>query len=1581
MKKVLFIATLFLSLFTSFGQVTIWSEDFESYALDTGVKGSGTVNSGDYPSGVTKWTLDVTDSHFTAATDFFMTQSYNSSKQLCVRDSNGYPDSNGIVYWYSESIDISIYTNVSVEMDIVEDGDLENTDFYRVQYRIDGGTWTTFTTAGYDDDDFGSAHPEQTGLSGSTLEIRIKTRTTAGSEYIYFDNIVVKGTLSGIISVQSGNWSDTNTWDGGVVPTSSDNAIIDAGHTVTMDNSTYAIRDAGTTTTVQPGGILATSVTYTNNGTTTVKGSFQLNAGGWATGNDLEYGSDGTLIFNTAYTANSGSYWPTTNGPVNVTVSGGDLTLGFDRTVTGTFKTSAGVKRSGSETLTLEGVAEIDAGGWFDFEPLYGSSSTLLYNVNGDYGRYKEWNSTTAGAPGYPYNVQLSNNTNLNPGANGGTGIAWEIGGNLTIDAGSGFYMDWGTDDMTQPITVKGDVIINGGLSLSDSSGGDLYVEGNWTNTGTFAPKGRLVKFSGSSAQSIIGATTFDYLTIDNTSGLTLNNPVTINQNLDFTNGQITLGNDLTIESGATITNYNGSNYFVVGGNGKLTRKGVGNTDTDFPVGLNASDYTPITLNNTSGISDLSVNLNGGITNPVHDDTRIVTLEWQVTSSAATTATVKPTWKSNYEAANFTNTGNGELGNYTTKYDIYAVTLNTDNTTATGVSLQSGLNYIVVGDENSILNPQEIDIRGNDVSIANGDTSPSQIDWTDFRHVRVAGNTSVSRTFTIYNTGDKDLHLTGTSDLVTISGANASDFTVTQQPSNSTVTGGGSVDFKIDFNPSDYGVRTAKVSIANDDSDENPYTFDIQGTGADYTDCAGIDYIQDFESTPAEPELQVTYQSGHLLDSSGITDSLYPQGENYYASPSNALYIHGDYGGTLEFASVDTRNYQDVSFTVRLAAFSSTSGNGMDGPDYVTVLVSTDDGANYTEEIKVKGNNNAKWSFDTGTGLAQVKYDGNGTPLVYQPAGGGYRTSDGYSTIRIRNLPKVEKLRIKIWTSENSDKEYWMIDDAKLIGRKATVWDGTAWNSGAPTKIKKAVINGDYDASSDGGSIHTCECEIRPGKSLTVTDGTNLLVETDIINFGSLLITNEGSLVQRKSDALIAGEGSYELDKTSLSVDEETDYVYWSSPLNSNNFTLGEIVNNAWRYYKFDPAVSSGLYPGWVQLSSNDIVERGMGYAISAPNGTNSSTTLNANFVKDHDPFNNGDIAVNIYKKGTNPGDDLNYNLLGNPYPSAIDFNALVNDPDNSDVDGSYYLWTNCAGLLNGQHQSSGYTVYSASGTATAACNNSSNPTAGQYIATGQGFFIEANTDNSTLTFKNKHRVIYHNNNFVNRPNTSNQVAWLNMTDDTGNFNQIAVGFYPGATTGYDRLYDAHTMNDGTDFALYSVSGNHKLVINGLSDTNIDGITVPLTVEVTTASNLTIALDHQNGLDNYDIYLIDNGTQNTVNLKTNDYTFNLPAGIYEGRFELVFNSVTGVEDKTLPDTAVLLSQLHGVFTLRSMLDNEQLQEVRVYDINGRTLFERTGINSQEMQVDLSNLPNGSVVFFKVLTASQKSVVKKAVKLK
>ncbi len=109
------------------------------------------------------------------------------------------------------------------------------------------------------------------------------------------------------------------------------------------------------------------------------------------------------------------------------------------------------------------------------------------------------------------------------------------------------------------------------------------------------------------------------------------------------------------------------------------------------------------------------------------------------------------------------------------------------------------------------------------VEIVSGDATPASADGTLFDAVAVASGTT-TRTFRIRNAGGKVLTL----------GANAvsagGDFTISTQPP-STVPVNDFATFVVTFDPTAGGTRTATVSIANDDADENPYTFAISGEG------------------------------------------------------------------------------------------------------------------------------------------------------------------------------------------------------------------------------------------------------------------------------------------------------------------------------------------------------------------------------------------------------------------------------------------------------------------------------------------------------------------------------------------------------------------------------------------------------------------------------------------------------------------------------------------------------------------------------------------------------------------------------
>lgn len=84
----------------------------------------------------------------------------------------------------------------------------------------------------------------------------------------------------------------------------------------------------------------------------------------------------------------------------------------------------------------------------------------------------------------------------------------------------------------------------------------------------------------------------------------------------------------------------------------------------------------------------------------------------------------------------------------------------------------------------------------------------------------------IARTFTIRNVGNAALNSLN----VTVDGANSSDFVVTTQPDPS-IAQGGSDTFVVTFTPSVGGARTARLQIASNDSDENPFNINLSGSG------------------------------------------------------------------------------------------------------------------------------------------------------------------------------------------------------------------------------------------------------------------------------------------------------------------------------------------------------------------------------------------------------------------------------------------------------------------------------------------------------------------------------------------------------------------------------------------------------------------------------------------------------------------------------------------------------------------------------------------------------------------------------
>lgn len=407
-------------------------------------------------------------------------------------------------------------------------------------------------------------------------------------------------TFSGLTTVNGGTLNLNRT--GGTTLPIGNSLVVGSGATVIV-STTQELNNV----TVDAGGTLIVAATLTISGTATINGNFQINQGGFANttgGGTWTYGSSAKLVYNN--TALYGpidaghTYWPATNGPRKVTVqNSGGINMGLSRTVADSFQTAAGVQGT---ALNLDGIAQINAGGFFSTTPVYGSSSTLVYNSGGTYGRGGELTTGT----GIPANITINSGSSLDYG-NGATGTARTITGNLTV--AGGFFMDFGSNDMTQALTVNGNVTISGTLSLSDASGGDIQVGGNWTNTGTFNPKSRAVFFINSTGSLIsgTGGANFDFLIINKTGGAaaTLASNATVNNTLTLTAGNLSIAaNTLTLNAAVSRTA-----GFLAGGNtSNLTIGGTAGSLHFDNTGTN--NYLKAFTINTGASATLATNLN-----------------------------------------------------------------------------------------------------------------------------------------------------------------------------------------------------------------------------------------------------------------------------------------------------------------------------------------------------------------------------------------------------------------------------------------------------------------------------------------------------------------------------------------------------------------------------------------------------------------------------------------------------------------------------------------------------------------------------------------------------------------------------------------------------------------------------------------------------------------------------------------------------------------------------------------------------------------------------------------------------------
>ncbi|RYE20467.1 MAG: choice-of-anchor D domain-containing protein, partial [Sphingobacteriales bacterium] len=146
-------------------------------------------------------------------------------------------------------------------------------------------------------------------------------------------------------------------------------------------------------------------------------------------------------------------------------------------------------------------------------------------------------------------------------------------------------------------------------------------------------------------------------------------------------------------------------------------------------------------------------------------------------------------------------------------------TLNNFALTGTNSNWVSESNNILINCAASFPN---IKVEGNNICIASGDNAPATADNTDFGN---AGGTGITKTFVVHNTGTATLNIGS----IAFTGTHNSMFTVNTAPT--TIAAGATGNLIINFLPVGNGLKTATITINNNDADEAVYSFALQGTG------------------------------------------------------------------------------------------------------------------------------------------------------------------------------------------------------------------------------------------------------------------------------------------------------------------------------------------------------------------------------------------------------------------------------------------------------------------------------------------------------------------------------------------------------------------------------------------------------------------------------------------------------------------------------------------------------------------------------------------------------------------------------
>ncbi|WP_338732446.1 InlB B-repeat-containing protein [Mangrovimonas cancribranchiae] len=1604
-KKYAFSLIAFLSLIVSgFGQ--IYHEDF------TGQSGKGAT--GPTPtidlSGVT-WSIDISSSILSANTDWFRVENEVFEAR----------DIDGDAIWYSPSINISAYTNVYFSLDASENGTMESGDIFDTEYRIDGGAWITAETNGNLNDDFTNATVSQIGLTGTTLEIRVIINNNASAEYHRLDNIIVDGTPTSDNTITVTQATGGTITPGTIGVANNDDqaftATPDSCHTFDywlVDGANAGNTNPYTFTNVTADHtITAVYIADTFNITGSAGANGSISPSGTSTvdcGDDITY----TITPDAGYAVQ------------DVLVDG--VSVGA---VTSYDFTNV------SEAHTISVTFEIYTGPC-GFESFDNSNATASYSDNsyiGDNGvtwTYIESRDENGDANGSGINGNAlllrrsSDNSSISsslvPNGIGDFSVKLYKGFTGSGDRQVELFVNGisqGTstpfDDFNEHIFSVSGINISGDITieLRNITGSHIIIdEIEWTCYSCVTPADPTGTISG--ATPVCAANT------------TLSFSGTAPANVVYYWQSASLGEDLANDAASDLTVSTSGDYYVRAYN---TIEGCWSDGEIGPYNVSVTSSAPTIDTHPS---DITTGV-GGSASFMVSSPNAVSYQWQESTDGGSTWSNIGTDLSVLVVNNLQLADDGNLYQVIVTNICGSTTSNSATVSVTTSTIFNPGELIFVGYDGSISGSNDEFLIATLVDI----TAGTEFSLVNSRYE--AGAPANVRTQK-WGGGSDDpgaepfetkITYTGTSVIpagsvlrfeVELSDSFIVSASVTEGITTTTRTS----DFSANV------IRSEPFQYAN-----------ISTSGADQLYLMQGDFISDGTIDANEANY---YFSGVLLHGITIDTPWVPltsacsstnresrlPAELRCFNVESEYDIRGYYENDKEHGLATIRtivnNVSDVAgnWTLGSYNFDPTDNSASSAGKTFTISPSNPAGQ-WVGDVDTNWFNCANWEGlavpknatnvtvdDSASNIATIDYTADYSDEFNDIARCNNLTIDGHTVNlsgSVNNILEVHgNLQIDANPTSllNMDDGSTATDDGLLYlygdwtnnqgtlafeeGNGTVIFTGTTdqiiyFNPQPPLppitteQFFNVVLDNNFTTGISGELYANGNLTINNSRTLTTSSDDYVYVNLSVINNGTFNIENNGSLVQ--GDDFSVNTGTLNMER--LASVRNLDYVYWSSPI--SGFNVSNISSTS-RIYKWDPTITNpnGGQGNWVS-AVGETMEQGVGYIVRGNNGQgepSSSTDLNfeTNF-NNGVPFN-GYFTVDVSRGDDAASDDDDWNLIGNPYPSAIDaYEFLTNTTNATVLDGFVNLWTHGtlpdAAIVDpfyddfgANYTASDYIPYNALG---------SGAGPGQtVIAAGQSFMVnmlDGATTTEQIEFRNNMRgTAFDNSQFYRQANTERHRIWLDIIHDNQSLGRILLGYNANATAGRDRLYDAITDNQ----KLYSLINNEKFSIQGRYPFHIDD-TFPIGYELDNAGNYTIAIAYFDGMFDGEqtVYLKDNDLNFIHNLTNAPYHFASENGEFNNRFEIVFRETSlSVEENLLSNNNLTIIELQNDNVQFSVNDRHKITSIEILDLLGRQIYTLQGTNSSKVTHNLSNLSSATYIA-KITLANGQVINKKAIK--